>query len=79
MIPRGSQNDPKTFWKLFFQNTVLGEIVFQNTVLGKKPILTKHVFRRKSTCREVFCQSATTKMTVGTVRSFHGFSEKGTL
>ena len=77
MIPRGSQNDPKTFWRISFSKyCFLGNLFPTYRFWGKSQFWQNTYFEA---CREVFCQSATTKMTVGTVRSFHGFSEKGTL
>ena len=51
----------------FFYHYNIKFLYYQNM----EPNFTKHVFLRKSPLRDVFCQSAITKMTVGTVRSFH--------
>ena len=60
-----------------FEQPVISEMVVLLAMFlyyqNMKPILTKHA----PPLHDVFRQSAITKMTVGSLGSFHGFSEQG--
>ena len=68
-VHEGFADQPSHFWD---DGVLVIFLCYQNM----KPILTTHTFLWKPLLHDVFCQSAITKMTVGTVRSFHGRCEK---